>query len=555
MDIGPYAFEEFKQRAAEFHSYPAPGLLLGGYMVAKAQAGLPKGTLFEAVVETGKCLPDAVQLLTPCSTGNNRMKIVNLGRYAVSLYDKHSGEGLRAYVDLTRLAAYPELAAWFLKKKPKKAQDSDLLLQEIEQAGDTVCALAPIRIQRRFLEHSHMGDIGVCPRCGEAFPQEDGPLCRGCQGEAPYSLPYAAEKAAMPRLFLTPVTEAVGKVALHDMTQVLPGVSKGAAVSAGQRINAEDISRLQKMGRFEVAVDQGANEDFVHENAGVEAFAGRMAGEHIVFSLPPREGKINFRAAADGLFTLDKARLMAFNMTPDVMVATRQDGLLVEKGSDVAGSRVIPLYISKSRFAEALSILEKPLFSIVPLRRAKAGILVTGTELFQGLIEDKFIPVISAKLEQLRCTVVKSVIAPDDKERIRQAVEDIRAAGADLLITTGGLSVDPGDVTRDALADAGLTDALYGAPTLPGAMSLVGFLPAPGGASVCSSKDPLPPGAMQVLGVPACALSSKITLFDTLLPRLLAGRRMSRADLAALGEGGFCMNCKICSWPKCFFLK
>ncbi len=544
MNIGPYTFEEFKRKAAEFHSYPAPGLLLGGYMVAMARAALPEGTLFEAVVESKKCLPDAVQLLTPCSAGNNWMKVVNLGRYAVSLYDKYSGQGVRVHVDVEKLAAFPELSAWFLKTKAKKDQDEALLLREIETAGDSVCSMAPIQIQARFLRHSHMGDVATCPRCGEAFPVNDGPLCRGCQGEAPYTPLNGAESAPAPRKRVVPVAEAVGKTALHDMTQIFPGESKGPAVRAGQTISAGDLCRLQQMGRFEVAVVDGDAEGFVHENAGVEAFAKRMAGENIVFSLPPKEGKINFRAAVDGLFTLDRARLLAFNMVPDVMAATRQDGLLVEEGSEVAGTRVVPLYISQGGFAEALSVLDKPLFSIAPLRRAKVGILVTGTEVFQGLVQDKFIPIISAKVEQLRCTVVKSAIAPDDKAHLQRAIEEIRAAGVDLLITTGGLSVDPGDVTRAALLEAGLTDFVYGAPVLPGTMSLAGLMPARDGFA-----------AMQVLGVPACALYSKTTLFDALLPRLLAGRRVTRPELAALGEGGFCMGCKVCSWPKCFFLK
>ncbi len=541
MDIGPYSFAAFKEKAAEFHGYPAPGLLIGGYMVETAKAALPQGTLFEALVETRKCLPDAVQLLTLCSTGNNWMKVLNLGRYALSLFDKHSGEGFRVRIDLEKLAAWPEIEAWFLKKKLKKDQDQDLLLREIETAGDTICAMAPVRIRQRFLGHAQMGAIAACPRCGEAFPAADGPLCRGCQGEAPYTLLREAKDPARLRPFVrvVPVEEAVGRTALHDMTRIIPGREKGAAFSAGQTISAGDVCRLQQMGRFEVAVAENPDPgDFIHENAGAEAFAQRMAGENIAFDLPPKEGKINFRAAASGLFTLDRARLAAFNMIPDVMAAARQDATLVEAGSEVAGTRVIPLYIGNTHFAEALGLLGRPLFSVAPLRQARVGILVTGTEVFQGLIEDKFIPVISAKVENLRCTVVKTAIVPDDVARIRRSIDEMRAAGADLLVTTGGLSVDPGDLTRAALTEAGLTDALYGAPVLPGTMSLVGQLP-----------------DMQVIGVPACALYFKITLFDALLPRLLAGRRITRAELASLGEGGFCMNCKVCTWPKCFFLK
>lgn len=563
MNIGPYTFAEFKQKAADFHGYPAPGLLLGGYMVEMARRDLPEGTLFEALVETRKCLPDAVQLLTLCSTGNNWMKVLNLGRYALSLYNKYTGVGFRAYVDTQKIRPYPEFRAWFLKLKPKKDQDTDQLLREIETAGETVCSIMPIRISSRFLGHAHSGGYTVCPRCNEAFPTSDGLICRGCQGETPYTtlLPDApetdGERCASPAVTVVPVEEAVGKTSLHDMTEIIPGQSKGAAFSAGQVISAGDVCRLQQMGKFAIAVREGTPTGFVHENTGAEAFAKRMAGENIEYSLPPKEGKINFRAGKRGLFTLDRARLLAFNLIPDVMCATRQDGIVVNAGGDVAGTRVIPLYISQERFAEALGVLDGPLFSVAPMRQARVGILVTGTEIFQGLIEDKFIPVISAKVEQYGCSVVKTVIAPDDTAMLRRGMADIRAAGADLLITTGGMSVDPGDVTRAALLEEGIQDMLYGAPVLPGTMSLVGYLPVPG------SREPqpengyavLPQGAMQVMGVPACALYHKTTLFDALLPRILAGRKVARAEMASFGEGGFCKNCKACTWPKCGFLK
>lgn len=581
MNIGSYTFAQFKEKAAAFHGYPAPGLLVGAYMVETAKAALPDGTLFEAVVETKKCLPDAVQLLTLCSTGNQWMKVVDLGKYAVSLYDKYTGEGFRVHLDTKRVEAFPEIASWFLKRKPKAEQDSGRLFREIETAGNTICAIAPIRIRPRLVGHGHMGLIAACPHCGEAYPADDGLICRGCQGEAPYSqrnavvqpsllcdagrsseiTPRALSVPATPPQmeftpFIVPVEEAIGREVLHDMTEIIPGESKDAVFKAGQTITVGDVCRLQQMGRFNVAiVSSGSNENYVHENAGVEAFAARMAGENIVFDLPPKEGKVNFRATVDGLFTLDRTRLLAFNMVPDVMCATRQDAVLVQAGSEVAGSRVIPLFIHKDTFAQALHILNAPLFRIAPLRQARVGVLVTGTEVFQGLIEDKFIPVISAKVKRLGCSIVAQKIVPDDTALIKEGIEHLRAAGADLLITTGGMSVDPDDVTRAALMQAGMTDYLYGAPVLPGTMSLVGYLPPASDAAFARNEKGFCEGAMQVLGVPACALYFKTTLFDVLLPRLLAGRQITRQELALLGEGGFCMNCKRCTWPKCFFLK
>lgn len=567
MTIGPYTFEAFKDLAAAFHGYPAPGLLLGGYMVAMAKQAIPEGTLFEVVVESKKCLPDAVQLLTPCSTGNNWMKVINLGKYALSMFDKYTGEGVRVHVDVGSLDRFPEIRAWFLKEKAKAEQDTAQLLRELEKAGDSICRIMPIRIRSRLLGPSHMGAIGVCARCGEAFPLADGAICRGCQGEAPYTFlgqDSGGSDLAAPRFNVVPAEAAVGKTVLHDMTRIVPEEFKGAEFTAGHVVTPGDVCRLQHMGRFSLAVHEDADPgDYIHENEGAEGFARRMAGDNIAFDLPPREGKIGFRSTVRGLFSLDVPRLAAFNMLGDVMCAARQDAMLIEQGSQLAATRVIPLYIGKSRFAEALALLHKPLFSVLPLRKAKVGILVTGTEVFTGLIEDKFIPVITAKAESLDCEVVKAVIVPDDRASITAGVDEIRAAGADLLVTTGGLSVDPDDVTRAALVEAGLTDVLHGAPVLPGSMSLIGRMPAePGGKK--RALDGWPefdrveqpgPGEMQVIGVPACALYFKTTLFDALLPRLLAGRRITRPELAAMGEGGFCMNCKVCTWPKCFFLK
>jgi formylmethanofuran dehydrogenase subunit E len=187
MNIGIYSFSQFRKLAEDFHGYAAPGLLVGGYMVELGKGLLPDGTLFEAVAETGKCLPDAVQLLTLCSTGNQRLHIHDLGLYAVSLYDKHTGKGVRVSIDPARLYAYPEIRGWFMKEKPKQAQDIVELEREIETAGHTICKVQRVRIDQQFLGHGHMGTIGICPRCGEAYPLDHGALCLGCQGQAPYT--------------------------------------------------------------------------------------------------------------------------------------------------------------------------------------------------------------------------------------------------------------------------------------------------------------------------------------------------------------------------------
>ena len=541
MKIGRYTFQEFKDLAASFHGYPAPGLLIGGYMVEMAKERIPDGTLFEALVETGKCLPDAVQLLTLCSTGNNWMKVVNLGRYALSLFDKYSGEGVRVWVDTDKLAAFPEIHAWFLKLTPKAEQDTERLFAEIEEAGTAILSVAPVRISDRILGKHSMGEIAPCPVCNEAYPVRDGAICRGCQGDAPYvGLERLPADAECPPLRAVPVEQAVGKAALHDMTRIEPGLNKGAEFQAGQVIGVGDVCRLQQMGRYRVYVAEDLPEnEWVHENEAALAFARRMAGPGIRFPETPQEGKLDFTAEYGGLLVIDRERLEAFNLVPNVMCATRQGDSLVEADRTLAGCRAIPLYLSRADFSRAMAALNgEPMLQVIPLRRAKAGILVTGSEVFQGLIEDKFIPIVSGKLAALGSEVLATDIVPDDRRAIADAVRGLLDKGCDLVVTTAGLSVDPDDVTRSGLQDAGLTDALYGAPVLPGAMTLVGRI-----------------GNVQVLGVPACALFFKTTSLDLLLPRLLASRPITRADLARLAEGGFCLTCRVCTYPKCYFGK
>ncbi|MFW5501405.1 MULTISPECIES: FmdE family protein [unclassified Maridesulfovibrio] len=537
MNIGPYTFEEFKEVARKFHGYPAPGLLIGAYMVEEAKKHLPADTLFDAVVETGKCLPDAVQILTLCSYGNGWMKVIKLGRYALSLYDKYTGKGVRVHIDTEKLENWPEIKAWFLKLKPKKEQDTDKLFAEICEAGPSLCSITPVQISPDFMGHKHMRDIGICPSCNEAYPLSDGAICRGCQGEVPY-VGGSRDVVREDCVVAVDVEDAVGKTALHDMTRIDPGVYKGPEFKAGQEITAGDVCRLQQMGRNRVYVqDESSADGMVHENDAAQAFAERMAGEGIVFKAPPEEGKISFCAAYKGLFSINREILERFNMLPDVMCTSRQGDILVDEGKPVAGTRAIPLHISETVFRNALSVLDEgPLFSVIPLRKTKVGILVTGTEVFQGLIEDKFIPIISGKVERLGCEVAASVIVPDDKDAISNGVNDLLRQGADLIVTTAGLSVDPDDATRAGLVDAGLEDALFGVPALPGTMLLLGKI-----------------GRADVIGVPACALFYKITSFDLVLPRILAGQTITRQDLARLAEGGLCLNCRSCTFPKCPF--
>ena len=527
-----------------FHNYPAPGLLIGGYMTAEAMQHMPKGTLYEAISETSWCLPDAIQMLTPCTCGNGWMRIMDFGIYAMSLYDKFSGEGVRVFLDLDKIDQDSEIRTWYLKLKPKKDQDSSLLRHEIGTAGTDILSVQPIRIRKDLLGKRSKGTIAVCPVCKKAYPAIHGPICRSCAGESPY---VATEGEETTVLYPVPhqirsvaADKARGEKIVHDMTRIEPGKSKGAAFRKGETFDAGDLCRLHQMGRNHVYVEQGnVDEQWVHENDCAMAFAKAMAGPGVLVQGEPHEGKMTLKAAHDGLLQVNSDLLYAFNSCSGVMAASRKGWTRVKKGDELAGTRAIPLYLQRSLFNRASRVLENgPIFQVLPMKHARTGVLITGDEVFSGIIEDRFENVIRTKLAELDCTLHKAILVPDNRKIICDAALELLGDGCELIITTAGLSVDPGDVTRHGLVDAGARDLLYGAPILPGAMTLVGQI-----------------GEARLLGVPACALYFQRTALDLLLPRLLTSATITRDDLARMGEGGLCLGCDQCDFPACPFGK
>jgi len=545
----PAEYEQLLDRVRQFHGYAAPGVVLGCFMVEAAKEALPKDILYDALSETSWCLPDAVQMLTPCTIGNGWLKVRSFGIYAVSLYNKHTGEGVRLRLDPSRLDNYPNIRSWLMKLKPKQEQNTPALMEEIRIAGASICSFTPIQVRPEHTQKRSKGAIALCPLCGDAYPAVHGKLCRPCRGESPFAEPkeeHWSEPAEQgPKLRLVPVEQAVGARLVHDMTRIEPGVSKEAVFVRGQIVGAGDVCRLQRMGRHHLYVADGDEKElaaWVHEDEAAMAFAQGISGPGVQPVLPVREGKVNMAAERDGLLVVDTDRLEAFNLVPDIMAATRRDGSLVKRGMRIAGTRAIPLHLRRDRFAKALHLLDDgPLLSVVPLAPSRIGVLVTGTEVFQGLIEDKFEPVITRKALALGGSISRTIFAPDNAGKIRDGVLDLLAAGSDIIITTAGMSVDPDDVTRKGLAQAGAIDLLYGAPLLPGTMLLLGRIPKPEG------------GFARLIGVPACALFFKTTSLDLVLPRVMAGLEVTRLDLARMGHGGMCMECKTCTFPKCPF--
>ena len=337
------------------------------------------------------------------------------------------------------------------------------------------------------------------------------------------------------------VEDAVGQVLCHDMTQIIPGKSKGPRFRKGHVVKPEDIPVLLSMGKrnlyvFELAPGQ------LHENDAAERLAALCVGPGCERAGDPSEGKIGIRATRDGVLLVDSERLVAVNSCDEVMVATRRGNFGVRAGDMLAGTRVIPLVVGE-KVVEAAerAAAGGPLLRVEPYRVRTAAVVATGSEVASGLIEDAFTPVIESKLADYGVEVTCRSTPGDDPACVEAAIREAVSSGCGMVVCTGGMSVDPDDNTPGAIRRAGARVVAYGSPVLPGAMLLVGYFDDVAGASV------------PVLGVPGCAMYNKATVLDLVLPRVLAGVELTRRDLAAMGEGGLCLGCKPCTFPHCPF--
>lgn len=186
MNIGKFSYEEYVERVVSFHGAAAPGLIIGGFIVDLALKNLPEGEFFDAICETPVCLPDAVQLLTPCTFGNGWLTVFNFGKFAVTLYDKKTGNGTRVYLDAEKLKKWSEVYNWFFKLKTKKEQDLDLLMSQIKEAGHSMLSIQRVKVEPDKVQRKKMGPSTICPACGEAYPVNHGDRCKSCAGESPY---------------------------------------------------------------------------------------------------------------------------------------------------------------------------------------------------------------------------------------------------------------------------------------------------------------------------------------------------------------------------------
>lgn len=333
------------------------------------------------------------------------------------------------------------------------------------------------------------------------------------------------------------VEQAAGTVLAHDLTQIIPGEYKGARYKKGYVIQEEDIPVLLSMGKKHLYVLEKGDND-VHENDAALRIATRAAGEGIDLS-EPSEGKIELRAAVDGLLKIDRDKLYKLVSQDEIMFATIHENTVVRKGEKLAGTRIIPLFVSEDIMEEAEKTLgDAPIVEIIPLKQMKVGVVTTGSEVYNGIIEDAFGPVLVKKFGALGSNVCKQLFADDDEKMIADCIRQLVDEGMDIIGITGGMSVDPDDRTPSGIRLAGGEVVSYGAPVLPGAMFMLSYI-----------------GDVPVVGLPGCVMYSRTSIFDLVVPRLLAGERVTKKDINRLAHGGLCLNCETCTYPACGFGK
>lgn len=334
------------------------------------------------------------------------------------------------------------------------------------------------------------------------------------------------------------VEDAVGMVLAHDLTKIVPGEFKGAAFKKGHIIEEKDILELKRMGKNHVYILE-INEGIIHEDDAAIKIAKATSGENIILQ-GPSEGKINFIAEKRGILKVNERALYKINCIEMIMFATLHNNTVVNKGKSVGGTRIIPLTIEKEKIEEVENICNEygKVISVREFKSYKVGLIVTGTEVYEGRIMDKFGPVLKNKISEYQCILQKVKYARDDKETIKNAIKDLIDDGCEIILLSGGMSVDADDVTPSAIKDMADNVITYGAPVLPGAMFMMAY------------KDKVP-----LMGIPACGMYYKITIFDLIFPRIIAGEIITRDDIRRLGHGGYCESCKECRFPSCSFGK
>lgn len=322
------------------------------------------------------------------------------------------------------------------------------------------------------------------------------------------------------------VYDAIGLRLAHDLTQILPGTFKGRLFKKGHVITEEDIPKLLDIGKAHIYILTIADSDLHEDDAALEM--AQALCDNTLMMTEPHEGKVNLKAKIKGVAFIDEQLIYAINELGDIALATIQTHRVVEEEQLIAATRIIPLIVDREKIAKVKLLCDSyrkqhgasPI-TIKPLPKREIGLITTGSEVYNGRIRDKFGPAVKNKLELLGSVIGEQLFAPDDKDTIVQHIHSLKAKGYDIIIVTGGMSVDPDDRTPGAIKAAGTEIISYGTPMLPGSMLLIGYL------------DETP-----ILGLPGCVMHDEYTSFDVLLPRILLGEKIKREDIVKLGYGG-----------------
>jgi len=335
-----------------------------------------------------------------------------------------------------------------------------------------------------------------------------------------------------------PLEKAVGQVLGQDLTQIVPGQYKETVFRKGRIIQEEDIPQLLQMGKNNIYVYE-MNEDVIHENDAASALAAGIIGEGVLCG-EAKEGRVNIFAERDGLLKINVNGLYGINGSTEIVIATIHNNSVVAKGDLLAAAKIIPLVVEKAKLADIREQVKNngPIISVKTFKPLSTAVIVTGSEVYHRRICDGFGPVIDAKMQRFGCEIISRVYLPDDVQMISDAIKGAQNAGAQLILVTGGMAVDPDDVTPTAILRAGGQLVSYGAPLMPGAMFMLAYL------------DGLP-----IMGLPGCVMYHRSTIFDLLLPRVLTGEVVHYEDIIRLSHGGLCYTCTECTYPKCHFGK
>ena len=331
--------------------------------------------------------------------------------------------------------------------------------------------------------------------------------------------------------------DAVGHVLCHDITQIVKGVTKDARFRKGHIVTEEDIPILLSLGKENLYVWE-KDDSMLHENEAAAMLRDMCLGEHMGYG-QAKEGKIEIFAQEDGYFVVDRERLAKINSLGRMMIATRHGHTPVKAGDKLCGTRIIPLLIEKDAMEAAKQAVDgAPILQLYPYQRKKIGIVTTGSEVYKGLIQDTFGPVVMEKLREYGGEILGQEFSDDDPAMTQEKIQLFLEQGADMVVCTGGMSVDPDDKTPLAIRQTGAEVVSYGAPVLPGAMFLLAYL-----------------GNKPIVGLPGCVMYAKRTIFDIVLPALMSDYPITAEYLAGLGEGGLCLSCPTCIYPNCGFGK